>query len=178
MLVAEWISAAIAGARRMPPTTWALRGFIAAAATVALLGTTLPSWDAPNVYVAAAVLAAVVCVVVPDTIAALVLVLLIGACWLARAPGDVTAGAVVTALALLGVHGGSALAAALPATATISRGILRTWVLQLLALAVVTLAVAGLAALVASWSPPGSIVVLVVALGGLATLAWQVANRP
>ena len=53
----------------------------------------------------------------------------------------------------------------------------RGW-LQLLALAVVTLAVAGLAALVASWSPPGSIVVLVVALGGLATVALEVVEPP
>jgi hypothetical protein len=178
MQLAEWISATIAAARRMPPVSWMLRGFIAMAATIVLLGTTLPAWDAPNVYVAGAIVAAVACVIVPDTIAALLLVALIGVCWLARAPGEVSAGAVVTALGLLGVHVGAALAASFPARATIGKAILRTWGLHGLGLAAFTVVAAGLAALVEAWSPPGSIVVVVVAMGGLAALAWQVANRP
>ncbi len=178
MDLAEWISATIAAARRIPPVSWMLRGFIAIAATIALLGTTLPAWDAPNVYVAAAILAAVACAIVPDTIAALLLVAMVGVCWLARAPGEVSVGAVVTALGLLGVHVGAALAASLPARATIGRGILRTWGLHGLALAAFTTAAAGFAALVEAWSPPGSIVVVVLAMGGLAALAWQVAHRP
>ena len=178
MELAEWISATIAAVRRVPPVSWMLRGFIAAAATTALLATTLPAWDAPNVYVAAAIVAAIASVIAPDTIAALLLVALIGVCWLARAPGEVSAGAVVTALGLLGVHVGAGLAAAFPARATIGSGILRTWSRHALALGAFTAAAAGLAALVDAWSPPGSIVVVVLAMAGLAALAWQVANRP
>ena len=91
MDLAEWISATIAAARRIPPVSWMLRGFIALAGDdrsarhdAAGLG------RRRTCYVAAAILAAVVCAIVPDTIAALLLVAMVGVCWLARAPGEVS----------------------------------------------------------------------------------------
>lgn len=177
-MLANWISSVIATMRRMPGASLVLRLAIALAAGVALLGTTIPAWDAPDGYVALALAAAVVCTLVPDSGGGLVFVLAVAACWVARAPDEVSPAIVMTALGLLGVHVGTALAAGFPAAAAIAGPVARLWGRWTAVLAGVVLAVTGAAAALETWSRPGSVVLTIAGLAGLAALAWWWSARP
>ena len=123
-------------------------------------------------------MAAVVCTLVPDSGGGLVLVLAVAACWVARAPDEVSPAIVATALGLLGVHVGTALAASFPATATIDGAVARRWGRWTAVLAGVVLAVGGAAAALEAWSRPGSVALTIAGLAGLAALAWWWSARP
>jgi hypothetical protein len=149
-----------------------VRGVIVLAAETAVVATTLPSWDAPDGYVLVALVAALGCVIAPDSAFALVFSATVAACWAARGPDRVDAAVVVTALALLGVHVSCALAAAVPVSAVVHADVVRRWLRPTFTLAAAVLAAAGVTAMLEAWSPAGSIVVTLTGLGLLTALVW------
>lgn len=177
MNVAALVSRALSALRRIRRASALLRAGIAVSAALALFATTLPGWDAPDVYVAVAVIAAVACVPAPDSPAPMVLVFAVAACWLARGPSGVSPAVVVTALGLLGVHVATALAASFPATAEVEPEVLRRWATGGGLVMIVVLGAAAVGAALERWSRPGSMLVTVLALAAVAVLAWWWSQR-
>jgi hypothetical protein len=149
-----------------------LRVVIALGLAGAVVATAVPDWDVPEGYLWIAVIAGLPGVVAPDAGAAAIASAAVLVAWAIGAPGGIGPAVVVTALCLLVVHVASALAATMPVTARASIGLPLRWLRPTAALAGGTLATAGLVALLDRWSPPGSIVLVVLALGGLAGGVW------
>ena len=140
---------------------------------VAVLATALPSWDVPDGYVYIALIGAVVATIVPDSGGGLFVAAALVVAW-ASGAGDASIGpaVVVTSLALLVGHVAGALAAAMPATADADTDTALRWWRPTAVLAGAVVATAGLVALLDALNPPGSIVIVIAALGVAAGSAW------
>lgn len=151
-----------------------LRAIVLASSALAILTTALPSWDVVDGYLWVAALAGVVATTVPDSGGWLFFAAAIVVAWVTGADDAVVGPSLVaTALALLVGHVGAALAAAMPATAAAPIGLVAHWwrPTAVIALSVVSTAVG--IRLLAAWERPGSIVIVIAALG-VATLAvWR-----
>jgi hypothetical protein len=158
--------------RRIRVVPVVLRAVVAAGSLVAIAGTTLPSFDVPDGYIAAAVVAAAVWAVAPDSAAGLVFVGLLAMAWLTGGTGDIDPATLITALALLGAHVAAALAAAMPVTARADRTLLVRWATPMAGCAAAVLAATALLAALDAWSPPGSLVVTLGALTLLSATVW------
>lgn len=150
---------------------------IAVAGAVALVVPAVQSWDQLDLIPLVGVPMLLATIVLPDSLAGLVFLVVVALGWLMRAPAEVSWSLLLTALALVVVHLAAAFAAQLPSYARVHPAALRRWwlpsAIALLLVPVVALA----AALVQGADVPGSLVVTVVAMGlGTATV-WFAAGQ-
>jgi hypothetical protein len=153
------------------------RGLIALGGVIALVVPGLQAWDQMDVVPVAGGLLLLVCVVLPDSAAGLVFLVVVLAGWLLRAPADVGWAAVVTGLGLLLLHLASAYAAQLPSYAKVGRRSLRRWLLPASIAALLGPLVAIGAAVVRNAEVPGSLVVTVAALAAATAAVWFAAGQ-
>ena len=139
------------------------RFVIALAGAVAIVVPTLQPWDQLDLVVYLAVPLLLATVVVPDSVAATLFLLVITLGWLMRAPGTVTWSLPLTAMALATVHLAAAFAAQLPSYARVHPDALRRWWLPGTAALLLAPAVAGAAAVIQNANLPGSILITVTA---------------
>ncbi|MEV4263271.1 hypothetical protein [Kribbella sp. NPDC049584] len=153
------------------------RLLIAVAGAVALVVPAVQSWDQLDLIPLVGVPMLLATIVLPDSLAGVVFVLVIALGWLMRAPAEISWSLVLTAVALVVVHLAAAFAAQLPSYARVHPAALRRWWLPT-AIAVLLVPVVALAAaLVQGADVPGSLVVTVVAMGlGTATI-WFAAGQ-
>jgi hypothetical protein len=161
-----------ATARRCALVPLLLRVVVAAALAGAIVATALPTWDVPDGYLWIAALAGGAGAVIPDAGGAAIASVAVVVAWAVGAPGGVGPAVVVTALCLLVVHVASALAAAMSAAAGAGAGLAQSWLRPTGVLAGGTVAAAILGGLLDRWSPPGSIVLVLLALAVLAGGVW------
>lgn len=177
MSTAEKITLWLAQLRASGRAVLVARLIIAVAGAVALVVPAVQSWDQLDLIPLVGVPMLVATVVLPDSLAGLVFLLIVTLGWLMRAPGEISWSLVLTALALVVVHLGTAFTAQLPSYARVHPAALRRWWLPAaIALLLVPVVALG-AALVRGADVPGSLVVTVVAMAlGTGTI-WFAAGQ-
>lgn len=152
--------------------TWLARSAIALAGVVALVLPGLQSWDQMDAVSIVGSVLLVACVVLPDSLAALMFLLVICLGWLLRAPNELGWVLVVTGIALLTVHLASAFAGQIPSYATVNRRALRKWLLPASIALLLGPVVAVTAGLIRGAGVPGSLLVTVLALATATAVIW------
>jgi hypothetical protein len=177
MSTAEKITLWLAQLRASGRAVLVARLIIAVAGAVALVVPAVQSWDQLDLIPLVGVPMLVATVVLPDSLAGLVFLLIVALGWLMRAPGEISWSLVLTALALAVVHLATAFTAQLPSYARVHPAALRRWwlpaAIALLLVPVVALA----AALVHGADVPGSLVVTVVAMALATGTIWFAAGQ-
>jgi hypothetical protein len=164
------------GLRSVSSAQWALRGVVGAAVLAAVAAVTTAADGMHWAWVLLVVVAALLTLAEPDSVAAEWLLVLLGAgWWVGVERGDHTSPwLLVLALCMVVIHAGTALAASGPPSMALAVRAARRWLLGL--------GVVG-AAVVAAWvllvgveqtAVPASSLRLVAALGAVAWLAWYV----
>jgi hypothetical protein len=177
MTTAERISLWLAQLRASGRAVLVARLVIAAAGGVALLVSALQSWDQLDLIPLIAAPMLVATVVLPDSLAGLLFLLIVAAGWLIRAPNDVTWSLAVTAIALVVVHLATAFAAQVPSYARVHRDALRRWWLPT-AIAVLIVAVTAIAAAIVQGADvAGSLLITVGALLFVTVTIWFAAGQ-
>ncbi|GAB3833393.1 hypothetical protein [Kribbella italica] len=148
------------------------RLLIAVGGVVALVVPALQPWDQMDAIWVAGIPLLLACLVLPDSAAGLLFLVVVLAGWLLRAPGDVGWSTVVTALGLLLLHLASAYAAQLPSYATVGPRSLRRWLLPASIAVLLAPLVAVGASVVRGADVPGSLVVTVAALAAATAAVW------
>ncbi|MEV6282414.1 hypothetical protein [Kribbella sp. NPDC051770] len=148
------------------------RLLIAVGGLIALLVPALQPWDQMDAVSIAAGALLLVCLVLPDSAAALLFLLVVLVGWLFRAPVEVGWSTVVTALGLLLLHLASAYAAQLPSYAKVGRRSLRRWLLPTSIAVLLAPLVAIGASVVRGAGVPGSLIVTVAALAAATAAVW------
>jgi hypothetical protein len=159
-------------ARRCGVLPLLLRVAIAVGAGGAIIATAAPSWDVPDAYLVIAIIAGVTGVFAPDTGAAAFASGAVVVAWATGTSGGIGPATVVTALSLLVLHVASALASAMPITARGDTHLALRWARPTAVLAGATVATAALVAVLERWSPPGSIVLVLLTLALLGVGTW------
>lgn len=163
----------LATLRRLGLVPMVLRAVVLASAVAAIVATAAPGWDVPDGYLVIAAIAALFATGAPDSGAWVFVAAAIVAGWGTGTPQPAVGPAVVvTALALLVGHVASALAAAMPVTARADRRLVVRWWRPTAGLAAATVAAAAVVAVLEAWGPPGSIVLVLAALGVLGVAVW------
>jgi uncharacterized membrane protein len=166
--ISQWLAQLQATSR----ATWLSRSVIAVAGAVALVLPGLQSWDQMDAIPIAGSMLLIACVMLPDSLAALVFLLTVCAGWLLRAPNELSWVVVVTGIALLVVHLASAFAGQIPSYATVGHDALRKWLLPA-SIALLLGPIAAVAAgLIRGADVPGSLYVTVAALAGATAAIW------
>ncbi|MFC6160551.1 hypothetical protein [Kribbella jiaozuonensis] len=177
MSTAEKITLWLAQLRASGRAVIYARLVIAVAGAVALVVPAVQSWDQLDLIPLVGVPMLLATVVLPDSLAGFVLLVVVALGWLVRAPADISWSLVVTAVALVVVHLATAFAAQLPSYARVHPAALRRWWLPTAIASLLVPVVALAAALVQGADVPGSLVVTVVAMGlGTATI-WFAAGQ-
>lgn len=148
------------------------RCVIALAGAVAIVVPTVQPWDQLDLVVYLAVPLLLAAVVVPDSVAATLFLLVTTLGWLMRAPATVTWSLTITAMALATLHLAAAFAAQLPSYAQVHPNALRRWWLPGTIALLLAPATAGAAALVHHANLPGSLAVTAAATALTATTIW------
>lgn len=148
------------------------RAVIALAGTVALLVPAMQSWDEMDAVPVVGVPLLLVCIVLPDSAAALVFIVLVVLGWIMRAPGEVSVSVAITGIALVMVHLASAFAGQIPSYGQVSRRAIRRWLLPATVGLLLGPVVAIAAALVRGAAIPGSLLVTVGALAAATAAIW------
>ncbi|HEY3560961.1 MAG TPA: hypothetical protein VGL05_26040 [Kribbella sp.] len=150
---------------------------IAVAGAVAIVVPGLQSWDQLDLvpYVAGPLL--LTAVVLPDSLAALLFMLVVGLGWVMRAPVTMSWSLVLTAVAVVVVHLASAFAGQLPSYAQVHRAALRRWWLPGAIAIVLVPALAGAVALVQHADVPGSLIITILAIALTATTLWLTTDQ-
>ena len=148
------------------------RFVIAAAGAVAIVVPTIQPWDQLDLVVYLAVPLLVATVVIPDSVAGTLFLLVVTLGWLMRAPGTITWSLTITAMALAALHLAAAFAAQLPSYAQVHPASLRRWWLPGTTALLPAPAVAGAAALVQNADVPGSLLITVAAIALTAVTLW------
>lgn len=148
------------------------RSVIAVAGAVAIVVPTLQPWDQVDLVVYLAVPLLLATVVLPDSLAAMLFLLVISLGWLMRGPGAMSWSLVVTAMALVTVHLAAAFAGQLPSYARVHRTALRRWWLPGTIALLLAPAIAGAAALIQHANVPGSLAITVAATALTAAAIW------
>jgi hypothetical protein len=150
---------------------------IAVAGAVALVVPAVQSWDQLDLIPLVGVPMLLATIVLPDSLAGIVFLLVVALGWLMRAPAEVSWSLVLTAVALVVVHLAAAFAGQLPSYARVHPAALRRWwlptAIALLLVPVVALA----AALVQGADVPGSLVVTVAAMALATATIWFAAGQ-
>ena len=156
--------------------TWIARSAIALAGVVALVLPGLQPWDQMDAVTHLGSILLVACVLLPDSLAALMFLLVICLGWLLRAPNELSWALVVTGIALLVVHLASAFSGQLPSYASADRRTLRKWLLPASIALLLGPVVAVAAALIRGADVPGSLLVTVAALAAATAAIWFAAG--
>jgi hypothetical protein len=157
--------------------TWYARSAIAVAGLVALVLPGLQPWDQMNAIPVAGSFLLVACVLLPDSFAALLFLVVVCFGWLTRAPNDLTWALVLTGIALLVVHLASAFAGQIPSYAVVNRQALRKWLLPATVAVLLGPVVAVTAGLVRGADVPGSLLVTVAALAAATGAIWYASGQ-
>ncbi|NIK62198.1 hypothetical protein [Kribbella shirazensis] len=176
MSVDEKITLWLAQLRASGRAVLLARLVIAVAGAVALVVPALQSWDQPDLVAIVGVPLLLAAVVLPDSLAAMVFMLLVALGWMMRGPGELSWSLVLTAIGLIVVHLASAFAAQLPSYARVHRAALRRWWLPGAIAVLLAPAVAGAAALVRGADVAGSLLVTVAAIAVTAATIWFAAG--
>jgi hypothetical protein len=153
------------------------RMVVAVAGAVALVVPAVQSWDEMDLVPLLGVPLLVAGVVLPDSLAALLFIVVVTGGWFMRAPGEITWGLAVTAVALVVLHLATSFAGQLPSYARVHRDALRRWWLPTAIAVLLVPVVAVAASLVQHAHVAGSLLVTVAALA-LATLTiWFTAAQ-
>ncbi|MGW6281849.1 hypothetical protein [Kribbella sp. NPDC055071] len=177
MSTAERITLWLAQVRASGRAVLLARLVIAVAGGVALLVPAVQSWDELDLIPLVGVPMLIAAVVLPDSLAGLVFLLIVAAGWLMRAPNELTWGLAVTAIALVVVHLASAFAAQVPSYARVHRDAIRRWWLPT-AIAVVIIPVIAIAAAVVQGADvAGSLLITVGALLFVTVTIWFAAGQ-
>ncbi|WP_433017034.1 hypothetical protein [Kribbella sp. CA-294648] len=166
--ISQWL----AQLRATDRATWLARSAIALAGVAALVLPGLQSWDQMDAVSVVGSVLLVGCVVLPDSLAALMFLLVICLGWLLRAPNELSWALVVTGIALLTVHLASAFAGQIPSYATVHRQALRKWLLPASIALLLGPVVAITAGLIRGAGVPGSLLVTVLALATATAAIW------
>jgi hypothetical protein len=158
--VTQWLAQVRASGRA---ALWA-RLVIAVAGAVALAVPAVQAWDQMDLVPLIGVPMLLAAVVLPDSLAGLVFVLIVTVGWAMRAPNELSWSLAVTAVALVVVHLASAFVAQIPSYARVHRDSLRRWWLPGAIAVLIVPVVAVAAALVQGADVPGSLLVTVGAL--------------
>ncbi|NEA36561.1 hypothetical protein [Streptomyces sp. SID13031] len=175
---AERISQWLVQLQATGSATWAARSAIAVAGLVALVLPGLQPWDQMDAIPVAGSFLLVACVLLPDSLAALMFLIVVCGGWLMRAPSDLTYAVVLTGIALLVVHLASAFAGQIPSYAVVGRQAMRKWLLPATLAALLAPVVAVAAGLVRGADVPGSLFVTVAALAAATAAVWFASGQP
>lgn len=174
---AEWVSSWLAGLRSAGSAAWTSRAVIAGAGIVALVVPAVQPWHQIGLVTTIGVLVLITSVVLPDSAAALFFLVVVAGGWLLRAPKGPTWGLVVTAIALLVMHLACAFAGQLPSFVRVRRRALRRWLLPSAIAVAIAPAVAIASARVRDAVVPGSLLVTVSSLAGIAAAVWYASGQ-
>lgn len=172
MNTSDKLSQCLSQLQAMSSANWAARSAIAAAGLVALVLPGMQAWDQMDAIPVAGAFLLIACVMLPDSLAALLFLVVICAGWLMRAPNDLSLTLVLTGIALLVVHLASAFAGQMPSYAVAGRNVLRKWMLPATIAMLLGPVVAVAAGLVRDADVPGSLVVTVAALIAATAAIW------
>jgi hypothetical protein len=150
---------------------------IAVAGAVAIVVPALQPWDQLDLVPYLAVPLLLTTVVLPDSLAAMLFLLVVGLGWLLRAPGTMSWSLVLTAIALVVVHLSAAFVGQLPSYARVHRTALHRWWLPTATAVLLPLAIAGAVALVQHADVPGSLAVTAAAIALAAATLWFTAGQ-
>jgi hypothetical protein len=150
---------------------------IAVAGAVALVVPSVQSWDQADLVPIVGAALLLCTVVLPDSLAAMLFVLVVTLGWMMRAPGEPSWSLVLTAVALVVVHLAAAFTGQLPSYARVHRAALRRWWLPAAIAVLLAPAVAGAAALVRGADVAGSLAVTVTATALTAATIWFAAAQ-
>lgn len=164
MTAAERISLWLVQLRAAGEAALLARLVIAVAGGVALLISAVQPWDQLDLVPLIAIPMLVATVILPDSLAGLVFILVVALGWLFRAPSEVNWSLVVTGIALLVVHLATAFTAQIPSYARVHRDSLRRWLLPGAIAVLIGPVVAVAVAVVRGADVRGSLVVTVGAL--------------
>jgi hypothetical protein len=174
---AERISLWLAQLRASGRAALLARVSIAVAGAVALLVPAVQSWDQLDLIPLIAIPMLAATVVLPDSLAGLIFIVVVALGWVSRAPGEVSWSLVLTGIALLVVHLATAFTAQLPSYALVHKQSLRRWLLPgAIALAIGPV-VAVAAALIQGADVAGSLLVTVAALVLATAIIWFAAGQ-
>ncbi len=171
--ITRWLAELRASGR----ASLAARGVIGLAGAIALLVPAVQPWDEMDLVPLVGVPLLVVCMVLPDSAAALVFIAVVALGWVLRAPADVGVSVAVTAIALVVVHLAVAFAAQIPSYGRIGRGALRRWLLPATLAALLAAVTAIGAAVVRGAGVSGSLLVTVGALLIATAAVWFAAGQ-
>jgi hypothetical protein len=174
---AERISIWLAELRASGWASLLARLAIGAAGAVALVVPGVQSWDQLDLVLVLAIPLLLASVVLPDSAAPLLFLVVVTGGWLLRAPSEVSWSLVITGIALLVVHLAAAFAAQIPSYAQVSRRALHRWLLPATIAALLGPVVAIAAALVRGAGVPGSLLVTVGALAAATAAVWFAAGQ-
>ncbi|MFI5696077.1 hypothetical protein ACIA58_29760 [Kribbella sp. NPDC051586] len=150
---------------------------IAVTGTVALVVPAVQSWDQLDLIPIVAVPVLLATVVLPDSPAGFVFVLVVTLGWLMRAPAEISWSLVLTALVLVVLHLATAFAAQIPSYARVHPAALRRWWLPTAIALLLVLVVALAAGLIQGADVAGSLVVTVVAMALATGTIWFAAGQ-
>ncbi|GAA1592324.1 hypothetical protein GCM10009804_55850 [Kribbella hippodromi] len=153
------------------------RLLIAAAGTVALVVPTIQPWDQLDLVPILGVPLLLTTVVLPDSLAGLMFLLVVTLGWLTRAPADLTAGLVITAVALVILHLATAFTAQLPSYARLTPKALTRWRVPTTIAVLLAPAIALAATLIHNANIPGSLAITVTAIALTTTTIWLTAGQ-
>jgi hypothetical protein len=177
MSAAERITLWLAQVRASGRAVLLARLVIAAAGGVALLVPAVQPWDELDLIPLIGVPMLIAAVVLPDSLAGLIFLLIVATGWLMRAPNELTWSLAVTAIALVVVHLASAFAAQVPSYARVHRDALRRWWLPTAIAVVIIPVTATAAAVVQGADVAGSLLVTVGALLFVTVTIWFAAGQ-
>ena len=169
---ADKVTLWLAQIRAASSAALAARLAIAVAGAVALVLPGLQSWDQTDLIPIAGTVLLVVSIVLPDSAAALMFLVVVAGGWLLRAPSELSWDLVVTGIALLVVHLASAFAGQIPSYARVNPQALRKWLLPTTIAVLLGPVVAVAAAAVRGAEVPGSLLVTVAALIAATAAVW------
>ncbi|MFG1814792.1 hypothetical protein ACGFIF_13575 [Kribbella sp. NPDC049174] len=177
MTPAERISLWLAEMRASGRAAVLARLTIAVAGGVALLVSALQPWDQLDLIPLIAIPMLVATVVLPDSLAGLIFIVVVALGWFSRAPGEVSWSLVLTGIALLVVHLATAFTAQLPSYALVHRQALRRWLVPGAIALLIGPVVAIAAALIQGADVAGSLLVTVAALVLATATIWFAAGQ-
>ena len=177
MSTAERITLWLAQLRASGRAVVYARLVIAVAGAAALVVPAVQSWDQLDLIPLVGVPMLLATVVLPDSLAGVVFLLVVALGWLMRAPAEISWSLVLTAVSLVVIHLATAFAAQLPSYARVHPTALRRWWLPTaIALLLVPL-LALAAALIQGADVPGSVIVTVIAMALATTTIWFTAGQ-
>ena len=177
MTPAEKISLWLAQLRASGRAVVIARLTISVAGGVALLVSAVQSWDQLDLIPLIAIPMLLATVVLPDSLAGVIFIVMVAVGWVIRAPSEVSWSVVLTGIALLVVHLATAFAAQVPSYALVHRQALRRWLLPGAIAVVIGPVVAVAAALIRGADVAGSLLVTVAALVLATATIWFAADQ-